>query len=54
MRPFDHENLDVYKAAIEFDALADGIVRRLPRWAILAAVAVSAIAIFNSSARFLK
>jgi len=28
---FDHERLDVYQAAIDFVALADGIVERLPR-----------------------
>jgi hypothetical protein len=31
MVTFDHERLDVYKTAIEFLALADGIVGRLPR-----------------------
>ena len=28
---FDHDNLDVYKAAIEFVALADSVVEHLPR-----------------------
>ena len=31
MDTFDHERLDVYKAAIEFVALADDVVERLPR-----------------------
>ena len=31
MNPFDHERLDVYKAAVEFVALADELVERLPR-----------------------
>ena len=29
--PFDHERLDVYRLAIEFIVLADGIVEHLPR-----------------------
>ena len=31
MNAFDHENLDVYKAAIDFVALIDEIVEDLPR-----------------------
>jgi len=31
MAGFDHEDLDVYKAAIEFVALADDVVEHLPR-----------------------
>jgi hypothetical protein len=31
MNAFDHENLDVYKAAIDFVALIDEIVENLPR-----------------------
>jgi four helix bundle protein len=31
MRGFDHERLDVYQAALDLVAIADGIVRRLPR-----------------------
>jgi four helix bundle protein len=31
MTAFDHERLDVYRAAIDFVALADGIVEHLPR-----------------------
>ena len=31
MKQFDHERLDVYSAAIDFVALADGIVEQLPR-----------------------
>ena len=31
MNTFDHENLDVYKAAIEFVALANEVVEHLPR-----------------------
>ena len=31
MTTFDHERLDVYRAAIEFVGVADGLVERLPR-----------------------
>ena len=31
MNQFDHERLDVYQTAIEFVALADEVVERLPR-----------------------
>ncbi len=31
LRQFDHENLDVYQAAIEFVTLANEIVQQLPR-----------------------
>ena len=31
MNQFDHEKLDVYQTAIEFVALADEVVERLPR-----------------------
>ena len=31
MTEFDHDRLDVYRAAIEFVALANGVVERLPR-----------------------
>jgi len=31
MKEFDHDKMDVYKAAIEFVALADGTVEHLPR-----------------------
>ena len=31
MPTFDHEKLDVYKAAIEFVAVADDLVEHLPR-----------------------
>ena len=31
VNPFDHERLDVYQTAIEFVALADEVVERLPR-----------------------
>ena len=30
-RPFDHDRLDVYQAAIELVAVADDIVEQLPR-----------------------
>jgi four helix bundle protein len=31
MNAFDHENLDVYKAAIDFVAVADQVIEQLPR-----------------------
>ena len=31
MRAFDHEKLDVYKVAIDFVAVADDVVKQLPR-----------------------
>ncbi|MBI5513896.1 MAG: four helix bundle protein [Deltaproteobacteria bacterium] len=31
MNAFDHDNLDVYKAAIDFVAVADEVVEHLPR-----------------------
>ena len=35
MNSFDHDKLDVYRACIEFVALADDIVEQLPRGRIL-------------------
>jgi hypothetical protein len=31
MKDFDHDRLDVYRAAIDFICIADEVVERLPR-----------------------